>query len=132
MGHHLTLETGNYFLSGISPSVHFFLEFPRENIQIHSVLVLNLLLELLDQLHSIYQYIHWYALKHEYEEINCPQVTQHRSERSTLALKPRACITRSPKQGYQWPHVHQKFTQRCTLGVSVFARQDSIRRGVVS
>ena len=23
---------------------------------------------------------------------------------STLALKPRADITRSPKQGYQWPH----------------------------
>ena len=51
--HHLTLETGNYFLLGISPSIHFFLEYPRENIQIHSVLVLNLLLELSDQLHSI-------------------------------------------------------------------------------
>ena len=23
---------------------------------------------------------------------------------STLALKPRADVTRSPKQGYQWPH----------------------------
>ena len=46
MEHHLTLETGNYFLLGISPSVHFFLEYPMENIQIHSVLVLNLLLEL--------------------------------------------------------------------------------------
>ena len=53
MEHHLTLETGNYFLLGISPSVHFFLEYPMENIQIHSVLVLNLLLELWDQLHSI-------------------------------------------------------------------------------
>ena len=32
----------------------------------------------------------------------------HTSEKvykeSTLALKPRANITRSPKQGYQWPH----------------------------
>ena len=25
-------------------------------------------------------------------------------KRSTLALKPRTDITRSPKQGYQWPH----------------------------
>ena len=25
-------------------------------------------------------------------------------DRSTLALKPRADVTRSPKQGYQWPH----------------------------
>ena len=25
-------------------------------------------------------------------------------KRPTLALKPRADITRSPKQGYQWPH----------------------------
>ena len=46
MEHHLTLETGNYFLLGISPSVHFFLEYPMENIQIYSVLLLNLLLEL--------------------------------------------------------------------------------------
>ena len=53
MEHHLTLETGNYFLLGISPSVHFFLEYPMENIQIHSVLVLNLLLQLWDQLRSI-------------------------------------------------------------------------------
>ena len=32
---------------------------------------------------------------------------------STLALKPRGDFTRSPKQGYQWPHkwtcVQQKF-----------------------
>ena len=27
-----------------------------------------------------------------------------RKKGSTLALKPRADITRSPKQGYQWPH----------------------------
>ena len=32
------------------------------------------------------------------------QVTKHTSEGSTLALKCRGDITRSPKQGYQWPH----------------------------
>ena len=53
MEYHLTLETGNYFLLGISPSVHFSLEHPMENIQTHSVLLLNLLLELEDQLCSI-------------------------------------------------------------------------------
>ena len=34
---------------------------------------------------------------------NIAQARKHASE-STLALKPRADITRSPKQGYQWPH----------------------------
>ena len=29
---------------------------------------------------------------------------KHTSEGSTLALKPRADVTRSPKPGYQWPH----------------------------
>ena len=32
------------------------------------------------------------------------QVTKHASKGSTLALKPRRDITRSTKQGYQWPH----------------------------
>ena len=32
------------------------------------------------------------------------QARKHASERSTLALKPRADVTRSPRQGYQWPH----------------------------
>ena len=32
------------------------------------------------------------------------QATKHTSEGSTLALKPRGDIIRSPKQGYQWPH----------------------------
>ena len=36
--------------------------------------------------------------------IHCMQVTKHASEGSTLVLKPRAGVTRSPKQGYQWPH----------------------------
>ena len=34
----------------------------------------------------------------------------------TLALKPRGYVTRSPKQGYQWPHkwtcVQQKFKKK--------------------
>ena len=32
------------------------------------------------------------------------QARKYASEGSTLALKPRADVTRSPKQGYQWPH----------------------------
>ena len=31
------------------------------------------------------------------------EVRKH-AKGSTLALKPRADVTRSPKQGYQWPH----------------------------
>ena len=34
---------------------------------------------------------------------NSAQARKHASE-STLDLKPRADVTRSPKQGYQWPH----------------------------
>ena len=34
---------------------------------------------------------------------NSMQARKHASE-STLALKPRADVTRSSKQGYQWPH----------------------------
>ena len=40
-------------------------------------------------------------------EVNLSNSMQAReciSEKSTLALKPRSDITRSPKQGYQWPH----------------------------
>ena len=36
--------------------------------------------------------------------IHCTQATKNASEGSTLALKPRGDVTRSPKQGYQWPH----------------------------
>ena len=36
--------------------------------------------------------------------IHCTQARKHASEGSTLALKLRGNITRSPKQGYQWPH----------------------------
>ena len=35
--------------------------------------------------------------------IHCTQVTKHASEGSTLALKPRGDVARSPKQGYQCP-----------------------------
>ena len=35
---------------------------------------------------------------------NSAQARKCASEKSTLALKPRADVTRSPKQGYQWPH----------------------------
>ena len=31
------------------------------------------------------------------------QARKHASKKSSLALKPRADVTRSPKQGYQWP-----------------------------
>ena len=34
---------------------------------------------------------------------NSAQAKKHASEKSTLALKPRADVTRNPKQGYQWP-----------------------------
>ena len=39
-------------------------------------------------------------------EVNLRNSTQARkhASKSTLALKPRADVTRSPKQGYQWPH----------------------------
>ena len=37
-------------------------------------------------------------------EVNL-RITQARKQKgSTLALKPKADVTRSPKQGYQWPH----------------------------
>ena len=36
--------------------------------------------------------------------IQCAEVTKHAMRESTLALKPRADVTRSPKQGYQWSH----------------------------
>ena len=32
------------------------------------------------------------------------QARKPASEKSTLALKPTEDVTRSPKQGYQWPH----------------------------
>ena len=36
--------------------------------------------------------------------IHCMQVTKHTTKGCTLTLKPRADITRSPKQGHQWSH----------------------------
>ena len=47
----------------------------------------------------------------------------------TLALKPRGDITRSPKQGYQWPQkwtcVQQKFKKK-KIEVNVFNKYTSI------
>ena len=40
----------------------------------------------------------------ETSTVHCVQVRKHTGKGSTLALKPRADITRSQKQGYQWPH----------------------------
>ena len=39
----------------------------------------------------------------EFQEL-IAQVMKHSSKGSILALKPRADITNSPKQGYQWPN----------------------------
>ena len=35
---------------------------------------------------------------------NSIQASKHASEKSTLGLKPRADVTKNPKQGYQWPY----------------------------
>ena len=35
--------------------------------------------------------------------IHCMQARKYESKGYTLALKPKA-VTRSPEQGYQWPH----------------------------
>ena len=47
------------------------------------------------------------------------QVTKHASEGSSLALKPRADITRSPEIWYQWlhkkPDILQTFLKNCRL-----------------
>ena len=40
----------------------------------------------------------------EVNQRNSPQARKRASEKSTLALEPRADVTRSPKQGCQWPH----------------------------
>ena len=40
----------------------------------------------------------------EYIGIYCVQARKHTSKGSALTVGPGAGITRSPKQGYQWPH----------------------------
>ena len=49
----------------------------------------------------------------ERRSISCTPPQSSNKAEPTLALKPRGDITRSPKQGYQWPHkwtcVQQKF-----------------------
>ena len=51
--------------------------------------------------HSLNGHLRHYSLN---TKLNENVATKHASERSTLALKPRGDVTRSPKQGYQWPH----------------------------
>ena len=46
-------------------------------------------------------------------KLRITQVRKHTSEGSTLALKPRADITRSPKQGYQWSHGKDLCSPKC-------------------
>ena len=53
--------------------------------------------------HWAFQFI-FFCQKEWISGIHCAQARTHASEGSTLALKARADITRSPKQGYQWPH----------------------------
>ena len=44
--------------------------------------------------------------------IHYMQVMKHASKRSALNLKPGADATRSPKQGYQWPHKKTNIFQK--------------------
>ena len=50
------------------------------------------------------------------ECISCTPPHSSNKAEPTLALKPRGDVTRSPKQGYQWPHkwtcVQQKFFKK--------------------
>ena len=53
------------------------------------------------------------------------QAMKHASKGITLALKPRADITRGAKQGYQWPH---KRTYKCPSNCFLKnKRMDSVR-----
>ena len=53
--------------------------------------------------HADYQEVGRWCIWGESEE-SIVQVMKHTTERSILALKFRTRYTRSPKQGYQWPH----------------------------
>ena len=63
-----------------------------------------------------------YAGKGVTPKVNLREHTSHmppqssNKEEPTLALKPKGDVTRSPKQGYQWPHkwtcVQQKFKKK--------------------
>ena len=50
------------------------------------------------------------------EHISCTPPQSSNKAEPTLAFKPRGDVTRSPKQGYQWPHkwtcVQQKFKKK--------------------
>ena len=49
---------------------------------------------------------------------------------STLALKPRAYVTRSPNQGYQWPHKKDLCPPKFLKKVSCSYRNWNIEKGV--
>ena len=53
-------------------------------------------------------------------ESHMPPQSSNKAE-PTLALKPRGDVTRSPKQGYQWPHkwicVQQKFLKKVPIPI---------------
>ena len=38
------------------------------------------------------------------ERVTCTPLPNANKTEPTLALKPKGDVTRSPKQGYQWPH----------------------------
>ena len=71
-------------------------------------------------------------------EVNLRECISHTPPQSsnkaepTLALKPRGDVTRSPKQGYQWPHkwtcVQQKFKKKKKKRHSSRLRITSFRR----
>ena len=59
------------------------------------------------------------------------QARRHAKKGSSLALKPRADVTRSPKQGYQWPHKKELCPQKFFfLGKIVRIRQSCHVRGI--
>ena len=52
--------------------------------------------------------------------IHCMEATKHASARSTLALKLRVDVIRSPKQGYQWPHKKYLSSLKIKIKILIF------------
>ena len=61
-------------------------------------------------------------------DVNVHPVCLHQVRRIllTLALKPRGDITRSPKQGYQWPHKRACVHQLLKIDVNCRVAHDKI------
>ena len=55
------------------------------------------------------------------------QATKRASEGSIPALKPRADLTMSPKQGYQWPHRKDYVLQNFKKKTTYFSKLTSSR-----